>query len=95
MAGQKLPLPRPRVRNSEGEVELETYRLLQRDDAIRSLSASSAFRLQQKFRFSMAKCRVLVCEHQERTISLWYGPHLLGRYDRDGQLLQRQEKTAA
>jgi hypothetical protein len=51
--------------------------------------------VQQKFRFSMAKCRVLVCEHLERTISLWYGPHLLGRYDRDGQLLQRQEKTAA
>jgi len=34
MAGQKLPLPRPRVRSSEGEVELDTYRLLQRDDAM-------------------------------------------------------------
>jgi transposase-like protein len=34
MPGQKLPLPRPRVRNSEGEVELDTYCLLQRDDAM-------------------------------------------------------------
>lgn len=34
MAGQKLPVPRPRVRNSKGEVELDTYRLLQRDDAM-------------------------------------------------------------
>src|SRR5712691_1402314 len=34
MAGQKLPLLRPRVRNSEGEGELDTYRLLQRDDAM-------------------------------------------------------------
>ncbi len=50
---------------------------------------------QQRFRFSMAKCRVLVCEHLDQTISLWYGPHLLGRYDKDGQLLEHQEKTAA
>jgi hypothetical protein len=50
---------------------------------------------QQRFRFSMAKCRVLVCEHLNHTISLWYGPHLLGRYDMNGQLLERQKKTAA
>ncbi len=50
---------------------------------------------QQRFRFSMAKCRVLVCEHLDQTITLWYGPHLLGRYDKDAQLLQCQKKTAA
>ena len=41
---------------------------------------------QQTFRFSLAKCRVLVCKHLDTTISLNYGPHLLGRYDRDGTL---------
>src|SRR5436190_13955000 len=42
---------------------------------------------QQTFRFSMARCRVLVCEHLDRTITLHYGPHQLGHYDSHGQLL--------
>jgi len=41
----------------------------------------------QTFRFSMARCRVLVCEHLDRTMSVHYGPHLLGRYDAAGQIL--------
>ena len=43
---------------------------------------------QQTFRFSMARCRVLVCEHLDHTISVHYGPHELGRYDASGQILQ-------
>jgi transposase InsO family protein len=43
---------------------------------------------QQTFRFSMARCQVLVCEHLDQTISIHYGPHLLGRYDAAGQILQ-------
>src|SRR5437870_2727408 len=43
---------------------------------------------QQTFRFSMARCRVLLCEHLDQTMSVHYGPHLLGRYDAAGQLLQ-------
>ncbi|HXZ80691.1 MAG TPA: ISNCY family transposase [Terriglobales bacterium] len=41
----------------------------------------------QTFRFSMAKCRVLVCQHLDETMSLYYGPHLLGRYDAQGEAL--------
>jgi transposase len=41
---------------------------------------------QQKFRFSLARCRVLVCRHLDQSISLHYGPHLLGRYDVNGTL---------
>jgi transposase len=41
----------------------------------------------QTFRFSMAKCRVLVCEHLDGTIAVYYGPNLLGRYDPAGLLL--------
>lgn len=40
---------------------------------------------QQTFRFSMARCRVLVCEHLDGRISLHYGPHGVGRYDAKGQ----------
>lgn len=52
---------------------------------------------QQTFRFSMARCRVLVCEQLDGTISLYYGPNLLGRYAGDGQPLTRtsNEKHAA
>jgi len=43
---------------------------------------------QQTFRFSMARCRVLVCEHLDQNISVHYGHHVLGRYDAAGQILQ-------
>lgn len=42
---------------------------------------------QQQFRFSLARCRVQVCEHLDQTLSLHYGPHQLGRYDAGGNLL--------
>jgi hypothetical protein len=38
----------------------------------------------QTFRFSMAKCRVLICEQLDDTIAVYYGPNLLGRYDQAG-----------
>jgi transposase len=41
----------------------------------------------QTFRFSLARCRVLVCEHLDHTITVHYGNHVLGRYDATGQLL--------
>jgi len=42
----------------------------------------------QTFRFSMARCRVLVCQHLDQTMSVHYGPHLLGLYDAAGQIRQ-------
>ena len=54
----------------------------------------------QKFRFSMAKCRVLICQHLDDTISVYYGPHLVGCYQANGELisaegLSRRRKKAA
>lgn len=46
----------------------------------------------QKFRFSLARCRVLVCRHLNDVITLWYGPHLLGRYTGSGELLDAPER---
>lgn len=48
----------------------------------------------QTFRFSMAKCRVLVCEHLDGTIALYYGPNLVGRYTGDGQLLAKKSNSS-
>jgi transposase InsO family protein len=42
---------------------------------------------QQTFRFSLARCRVLVCEHLDQTMTVHYGHHVLGRYDAAGQPL--------
>jgi transposase len=42
---------------------------------------------QQTFRFSLARCHILVCQHLDTTISLHYGPHRLGDYDASGKLL--------
>ena len=48
----------------------------------------------QEFRYSMARCRVLVCEHLDGKLSVYYGPHLVGRYDAEGQLLAEQDQAA-
>lgn len=54
----------------------------------------------QTFRFSMAKCRVLVCQHLDRSLSIFYGPHLLGRYSQQGHVfsepaMSRRKKRVA
>lgn len=42
---------------------------------------------QAAWRVSFAKCRVKVFEHLDGTISIEYGPHLLGRFDPQGRLI--------
>ena len=39
------------------------------------------------WRYSFARCRVMVYEHLDGTVSLGHGPHTLGRYAADGTLL--------
>jgi len=42
---------------------------------------------QAAWRYSFAKCRVMVYEHLDGTLSLGYGPHTLGHYDAQGRVL--------
>jgi transposase len=46
-----------------------------------------------KLRISFAKCRVVVCEHFDDTLSVLYGHHLIGRYDLEGQPLNLKKRT--
>jgi transposase len=39
-------------------------------------------------RVSFAKCRVMVHQHLDQTLSITFGPHLLGRYNAQGKLLK-------
>lgn len=40
------------------------------------------------WRISFAKCRVTVCEHLDRTLSVRYGPRILGWYHNDGSPIE-------
>lgn len=41
-----------------------------------------------RWRGTLAGCRVNVCEHGGGTLSVLYGPHVVGRYNAAGELLQ-------
>ena len=41
-----------------------------------------------KQRYTYAKCRVQVYRHLDQTLSVYHGPHCLGRYSSDGQELR-------
>ena len=45
-----------------------------------------------ELRISFAKCRVMVHRHLDQTLSIAYGPHLLGRYNAQGCLLSLPAK---
>jgi len=42
-----------------------------------------------KFRCSFAKCKVTVHEHLDQTISVVYGPHIIGKFKSDGSSLTK------
>jgi transposase len=45
----------------------------------------------QRWRSTLAGCRVTVYEHLDATLSVGYGPHIVGRYNADGQPLKAVE----
>ena len=49
---------------------------------------------QTRWRHSLAGCAVTIHEHLDETISVRYGPHVVGRYDRDGNPLPKPERRA-
>lgn len=48
-----------------------------------------------QMRVSFAKCRVLVHEHTDQTLSISYGPHILGSFDAQGKALKCEIRKAA
>jgi hypothetical protein len=40
------------------------------------------------FRRTLADCRVTICEHLDGTVSVRWGPHIVGRFDAAGQPLE-------
>jgi transposase len=63
---------------------LKHERLVARDNTVR-LGCRILQLERTTFRASLAGCRVLVHEHLDGPISVWYGPHLVGRFSAEGE----------
>jgi transposase len=45
------------------------------------------------WRGTLADCRVTICEHLDETVSIVYGPHVVGRYTADGKPWEKSENA--
>src|SRR5712692_9878832 len=71
---------------------VQQERVVNQDNTVRV--ANRTLQIEKtKWRGTLAKCRVLVCEHLDGTWSVFYGPHLVGRYAQDGSRYQSTEST--
>src|SRR6266436_313493 len=62
---------------------VQQERVVNQDNTVRV--ANRTLQMEKtKWRGTLAKCRVLVCEHLDGTWSVCYGPHRVGRYAPDG-----------
>jgi hypothetical protein len=46
------------------------------------------------WRDTLAGCRVTVYEHRDSTVSIGYGPHVVGRFNAEGSLVEDVEASA-
>src|SRR3989441_12243235 len=70
-------------RDLERIFSVQQERVVNQDNTVRI--ANRTLQIERtKWRNTLAKCHVLVCEHLDGTWSVFYGPHLVGRYAQDG-----------
>jgi hypothetical protein len=62
---------------------VQQERVVNQDNTVRIANRTLQIEKTQ-WRNTLAKCRVLVCEHLDGTWSVFYGPHRVGRYASDG-----------
>jgi hypothetical protein len=69
---------------------VQQERVVNQDNTVRI--ANRTLQIERtKWRGTLAKCHVLVCEHLDGTWSVFYGPHLIGRYAQDGSRYRSEE----
>src|SRR5437764_1719591 len=72
---------------------LQHERVVGRDNTVSF--ANRVWQLERsKLRATLAGCRVTIHEHLDETISITFGPHLVGRYQSDGQPLVAAQSKA-
>ena len=71
---------------------LQHERIVARDNTVSF--ANQTWQLERsKLRATLAGCRVTIHEHLDQTISITFGPHLVGRYDDAARPLKFKTKT--
>jgi transposase len=71
---------------------VQQERVVNQDNTVRV--ANRTLQIEKtKWRGTLAKGHVLVCEHLDGTWSVFYGPHLVGRYAPDGSRYRSAEST--
>jgi transposase len=71
---------------------VQQERVVNQDNTVRV--ANRTLQIERtKWRGTLAKGHVLVCEHLDGTWSVFYGPHLVGRYAPDGSRYRSAEST--
>lgn len=70
---------------------VQQERVVNQDNTVRVANRTLQIE-KNKWRGTLAKCRVLVCEHRDGSWSVYYGPHLVGRYAPDGSPMGHTQK---
>jgi len=79
----------PSIRSDLDRVfSIQTERVVNRDNTVKYQKLTLQID-KQSWRRSMDGCRVIVYHHLDGTISIGYGPQVLGRYTRDGRPKKR------
>lgn len=69
----------PSIQDLDSTLCIQHERTVQNDNTV--LIGRQRLQIEKStFRFSFAKCRVKVCEHIDGTVSIRYGPHIIGRF---------------
>jgi hypothetical protein len=81
-----------------GHTDLDAIICVQHDRIVQNDNTVTIGQLQLQiqpalWRISFAKCRVIVCEHLDGTISVRYGPRILGRYNQDGSSIEKEKEN--
>jgi len=67
---------------------VQTERLVAKDNTI-AIAERSWQIDKSRFRSTLAGCTVTIHEHLDGTVSIRYGPHVVGRFDAGGRSLQK------
>lgn len=69
---------------------VQTERVVAKDNTV-AIAARSWQIDKSRFRHSLAGCTVTIHEHLDRTISIRWGPHIIGRFEENGERRGKEE----
>jgi hypothetical protein len=72
---------------------VQTERVVDRDNTV-AIGEQNWQLEKSRFRHSLAKSTVTIYEHLDGTVSIRFGPHVVGRYTADGEPLLRERRAS-